>query len=445
MIGAVANNKYRYDWEIDFSLDLEIDLDESNFQDMRWRPDGLMFWTLGATLDTIRIYTVTTEFDITGASFQGSFDVTSGTTNNIPVGFIFNNDGTKMITVDYSQRRIYGWTLTTPWDLLGTVTYDGLSPQVSGNLFAIAMPQGDDYGKHVWMCNANFNWRRYDMSVAWDATTMSTSFVKTITFDHKYSNLMYNGNGSQIRVIDENNGYIGTMDLTTNWDITTATNEQLIQSPLSSAVRMGYSVANRWDRLWLGSGSSSNIELKQYTTSYLAVTVPTAVTVSQASSPTDTTQALNRTTSTGGAGSLTYEWYIDGGLVATTTSNPYTATGLTEETTYIASCKAKDLNGVLSPVGTSYEFTTAASGPSLTQISLTPFPSGSSAIACGQSVTGAYWTDATGDPGIGDTIYTNSSGTTVLAGGGQWFKAPFDGNNALQVQSSGVVTSSSSC
>jgi len=261
---GVSNNKYRWNYDVTYTLDVEIDVNESNLQDMTWRPDGMMFYVIGATTDNIDQYTVTAPFDITGFSLDVSYDVSSvGST--IPTGMLWNEDGTELIVCDYGKRKLFSWTLTTGWDLGGTVTYNAASSAVSSNLYAVLTPRNENEGKYMWVCYNNTNWHRYDMSTAWDVSTMSTTAAQTIsTSPYKWSNMIFNGNGSQVRVQDESSGTTGTYDLTTNWDITTITNLQTVTGPLTADVRMMTVHPARYDRIWLGRGASANVEVKQY-------------------------------------------------------------------------------------------------------------------------------------------------------------------------------------
>ena len=71
---------------------------------------------LGYTGDDVNQYTLSTGFDISTASHDGAFDISSQETN--PRGLAFNNDGTKMFLVGGSEDKVFEYTLTTPFNLI---------------------------------------------------------------------------------------------------------------------------------------------------------------------------------------------------------------------------------------------------------------------------------------------------------------------------------------
>lgn len=53
------------------------------------------------------------------------------------VDFKFKTDGTKLFVADSTAAIIYQYSVDTPWDLSGTVTYDGVSKDISGGTIPI--------------------------------------------------------------------------------------------------------------------------------------------------------------------------------------------------------------------------------------------------------------------------------------------------------------------
>jgi len=109
-----------------------------------------------------------------------------------------------------------------------------------------------------------------------------------------------------------------------------------------------------------------------------APTVPTNVT---ASNITSTTGDLNWTASTDNVAVTSYDIYKDGAYFATSTSNAYTATGLTQNTTYNFTVYAKDAAGNTSTVSNAATLTTLSSlggGGSSTELFISEYVEGSS-------------------------------------------------------------------
>ena len=79
-------------------------------------PFGIVFNNEGTKLfvvdqngDDVNEYTLSTGFDVSTASFTGSFDVSSQDSNHS--GIAFNNDGTKMFTIGYQNEAVHEYIL----------------------------------------------------------------------------------------------------------------------------------------------------------------------------------------------------------------------------------------------------------------------------------------------------------------------------------------------
>ena len=91
--------------------------------------DGTIMYYLGNTGDDINVYTLSTGFDLTTATFNdingdgSGFDISGQET--VPRGLTFNNDGTKMFVVGDNGNDINEYTLSVGFDLTSTVTHVG--------------------------------------------------------------------------------------------------------------------------------------------------------------------------------------------------------------------------------------------------------------------------------------------------------------------------------
>ena len=95
---------------------LDVSGQEQTPAAIEFSPDGKKMFVLGYTGDDVNQYTLSTGFDISTASHDGAFDISSQETN--PRGLAFNNDGTKMFLVGGSEDKVFEYTLTTPFNLI---------------------------------------------------------------------------------------------------------------------------------------------------------------------------------------------------------------------------------------------------------------------------------------------------------------------------------------
>ena len=91
--------------------------------------DGTIMYFIGNTGDDINLYTLSTGFDLSTATFNdingdgSGFDISGQET--VPRGLTFNNDGTKMFVVGDNGNDINEYTLSVGFDLTSTVTHVG--------------------------------------------------------------------------------------------------------------------------------------------------------------------------------------------------------------------------------------------------------------------------------------------------------------------------------
>merc|ERR1712194_289891 len=89
--------------------------------------DGTKMFVVGDNHNDINVYTLSTGFDVSTATFNDingngtGFDVSGQ--DDQPQGIAFNNDGTKMFVVGGNGRDINEYTLSTGFDLTSTVNH----------------------------------------------------------------------------------------------------------------------------------------------------------------------------------------------------------------------------------------------------------------------------------------------------------------------------------
>ena len=131
--------------------------------------DGTIMYYLGNLDDDINVYTLSTGFDLSTATFNdingdgSGFDISSQVT--VPRGITFNNDGTKMFIVGDVGNDVNSYTLSVGFDLTSTVTHVGkfvvtdqeINPQgiafnTTGTKMFIVGNAGDDINEYTLRC-----------------------------------------------------------------------------------------------------------------------------------------------------------------------------------------------------------------------------------------------------------------------------------------------------
>ena len=134
--------------------------------------DGTKFFTLDEGLDTIYGYTLTSAWDLSTAQTNNIayFTVTQDT---FPKGFTFNNDGTKMYVVGWTNDSVYQYSLSTAF-VVSTASYDSVSLNVSATLLNPATIRFNNDGTKAFILSWDDDTMyQYSLSTAFDISTAS--------------------------------------------------------------------------------------------------------------------------------------------------------------------------------------------------------------------------------------------------------------------------------
>ncbi len=131
--------------------------------------DGTIMFYLGNSAYDINVYTLSTGFDLSTATFNdingdgSGFDISGQVT--VPRGITFNNDGTKMFIVSDLGNDISEYTLSVGFDLTSTVTHvgkfvvtdqetnpQGIAFNTTGTKMFIVGNAGDDINIYTLSC-----------------------------------------------------------------------------------------------------------------------------------------------------------------------------------------------------------------------------------------------------------------------------------------------------
>jgi len=204
-----------------FSKSKSVSSEDTTPRDVTWNNDGSKMYVAGDAGNDINEYDLTTEFDIGTATFSKLKSVSSEDTG--VQGMAWNNDGSKMYVVGATNDNVYEYDLTTEFDI-GTATFSK-SKDVSGqDTLPTGMTWNNDGSKMYVVGATNDNVYEYDLTTEFDIGTATFSKSKSITSeDTVATGVVFNNNGSKMYVIGLTSDNVNEYDLTTNFDIATAT------------------------------------------------------------------------------------------------------------------------------------------------------------------------------------------------------------------------------
>lgn len=189
-------------------------------QGMYFKSDGTKFYIAGTNNDAIEEYDLSTAWDITTSSFNQSFSV--ATEDGVPRDVFFKTDGTKMYVPGVIGDDINEYNLTTAWDI-STASFNqsfsvstqetnpsGLFFKDDGTKMYISGTTGDDVNE-------------YDLSTAWDIST--ATYNQNFSVSSQTTNptgLFFKPDGRRMWISESSTDTILQYSLGTAWDISSA-------------------------------------------------------------------------------------------------------------------------------------------------------------------------------------------------------------------------------
>jgi hypothetical protein len=192
--------------------------------------DDMSVIMVGSTNDDVYQYDLSAASDLSTATYNNkSFDLGTlvGSSVSYPDDVRIKHDGTKLFVLDGSSRKVYSFDLATPNDIT-TASYDASSSSTGANP---SSPDGfhiKSDGTKMWFCSGSDNRIcEYTLSTAWDVSTASYSTSYQATASSSTSNMTsiwFAPDGSSLYVMDDySTDYVRKYDLSSAWDLSSLT------------------------------------------------------------------------------------------------------------------------------------------------------------------------------------------------------------------------------
>jgi hypothetical protein len=127
LLGDTNNSVFQYTistpWTINTgayaSKSFSVAAQETSPSGLWFRPDGSTMYVLGSASDSVHQYSLGTAWDVTTATFVRSFSVAAEDT--VPASLVFNPTGTSFYITGTSGDNVYQYNLSTAWDISTSV------------------------------------------------------------------------------------------------------------------------------------------------------------------------------------------------------------------------------------------------------------------------------------------------------------------------------------
>jgi hypothetical protein len=223
-----------FEYLIETSDQLDTTAQDTALQSLRFKPDGTKMYILGSGADEVNEYALSTPWSPSTAVFTDNFDVTSEDTG--PTGLYIREDGLKFWIVGNQNDTIYQYSMTSAWDLT-TASYDnvsliiGSSNSIDGFTQQIN-PTGLYFkydGSVLYLIGSNGDFiYQFDLSTSWDITTASYSGNSTGRLDlnppdASPQDIHINSSGTLVYFVGAGLDNFYIYKLSTPWNIVTGT------------------------------------------------------------------------------------------------------------------------------------------------------------------------------------------------------------------------------
>lgn len=192
--------------------------------DVFFKPDGTKMYVTGQYNKEVFQYNLSNAWDVSTANYVAHKLVSYQAVG--PYGLFFKPDGTKMYIADEDDDRIYQYALSTAWsvstavyeDKYKYIAYDATVRGISFKPDGIKMYVTGAYNKKVY---------QYTLSTPWDVSTATyeTKFGYVGNEETNPFDAFFKDDGTKMYVVGNTNDTVYQYSLSTGWDVSTASYE----------------------------------------------------------------------------------------------------------------------------------------------------------------------------------------------------------------------------
>lgn len=237
-VGAQNDSIYQYAWN-----GLDVSAQETAPSGLAFKPDGTKMYVIGTGGDEVNEYNLSVAWDVFSASHVQAFSV--ATQDISPQGVFFKSDGTKMYVLGATGDDVNEYSLSTAWNV-STSTYVQNFSVAAKETSPTGLAFKSDGTKMYVTGTASDSVHEYDLSTGWD--------ISTATFSQSFSvsaqtgvpgDVQFKPDGTKMFV---SGAELYEYKLSSPWDVSSASYVQSY-SPTSGAA-FGFAFKDDGSRLY---------------------------------------------------------------------------------------------------------------------------------------------------------------------------------------------------
>jgi sugar lactone lactonase YvrE len=212
---------------------------------VHFRPDGGAFYCTDNGADKV------TQYEIGPADFS----LTSQGSSRSDI--FFKSDGTVMYITEVAGRRIYFYDLSTAWDIT-TATYNNYSYVLDSGETTLTGLFFKPDGKAIYQIGTGTDTvKEWTFSTAWDFSTNSAGNTFQVgNQDTAPTGIFFRSDGTKMYIVGGTGDDINEYNLSTGWDLTTASYSQNFSVATQTAFPNGVSFKYDGTKMYVGGNNS---------------------------------------------------------------------------------------------------------------------------------------------------------------------------------------------
>ena len=254
-----------------FSDSVSIVANSENPEGLYIRGDGKKVYILDTSNDNVSEYEMVVPWEITTLVFTQTLDV--GAQDSGAEAIFFKPDGLKMYMLGITGDRVYEYDLSVAWDI-STAVNNATKSISAQDTTARGLFFKYDGLKMYLSGSQNDKIYEYDLTTAWDVTT--ASFLQDISIASQTTSpdgIFFRSDGKKMYMVDGDK--VIEYGLSTAWNISTLSFEQLITPSQSGGSIFGLSFSPDGTDLILTNGDTHKLDKYELTTDFTMVPKPT--------------------------------------------------------------------------------------------------------------------------------------------------------------------------
>ena len=233
VIGFSSDNVNEYNlstaWDVStasYSQNFSVAGKDTQPEGVFFKDDGTEMYVCGSFSDSVHQYGLGTAWDVSSASFTRTLAL-GGTMSTVD-DVHFGNSGTKMYVCSDAQNRVYEYTLSTAWDIsTATLSNNYYINTFESNTHSIFLkPDGSKLyavgfnNDTVWQFNLSTNWSLASSSISY--TFPSTEYLNVGSQEAAPQGIFFKSDGTKMYVIGSSGDEVNEYSLSTAWQISSA-------------------------------------------------------------------------------------------------------------------------------------------------------------------------------------------------------------------------------